>query len=262
MFTEIHHSRVELVKLRKLEVERRAGQGRAGPGEMTVPVAEESGVHVLVIPYPARGHSLAACQLARKFVRDGVRVTVFNLFHEMGDEQTELCASEGIEVLKVGPADADKGTVALPYLVVVNTVVPEAEQKIASLSPPVSCIIGDFFLGWTQVRDRSAIILICALALWKRRNVVVALDLLNCSIDVLVQSVADKFGIPRYVLCASPAKVLATFLYSPELDAQGILPVEEPDVDKIVDIPGLPPLRRGDMSQAVQKSQAHSFTSF
>lgn len=195
---------------------------------MTVPdgiVAEASGVHVLVIPYPARGHSLAACQLARKFVRDGVRVTVFNLFSEMGSEQSELCATDGIEVLRVGPADADKGTVALPYLKVVNTVVSEAEQLIDSLSPPVSCIIGDFFLGWTQ-------------------------------------DVADKFDIPRYVLCASPAKVLASFLYSPELDAQGILPVEESDVNEIVHIPGLPPLRRGDMSQAVQKMSSSFFHFF
>ncbi|KAG0615777.1 hypothetical protein M758_5G066200 [Ceratodon purpureus] len=52
-------------------------------------------------------------------------------------------------------------------------------------------------------------------------------------------AVADKFGIPRYVLCASPAKVLASFLYTPELDVQGILPVEESEVGEIVHIPGL-----------------------
>jgi len=66
------------------------------------------------------------------------------------------------------------------------------------------------------------------------------------------QNVADKFNIPRYVICASPAKVLAALLYTPELAAQGILPVDPSQASQLVDIPGLSPIRKADFSPFVQ----------
>lgn len=119
---------------------------------MTLPAVADGVIHLLVIPYPARGHSLAACQLARKFVRDGVRITLVDLFSDMAAEHLDICATEGIHVAKVGPADADRGALPLPYLKLVESVEGETEQLIASLSQPVTCIISDFFLGWTQVQ--------------------------------------------------------------------------------------------------------------
>ena len=63
---------------------------------------------------------------------------------------------------------------------------------------------------------------------------------------------AGKFGIPNYVLCTSTARVLAAFLYMPELAAQAIVPVERSKGSELVHIPGLLPTRCGDLSPCVQ----------
>ena len=44
------------------------------------------------------------------------------------------------------------------------------------------------------------------------------------------------------------------FLYTPALAAQGILPVQPSEAAELVQIPGLPPMRRGNLSQSVQAS--------
>lgn len=76
--------------------------------------------------------------------------------------------------------------------------------------------------------------------------------ILTCEIVTFRQNVADKFNLPRYVICASPAKVLAALLYMPELAAQGILPVEPSQDAELVHIPGLLPTRKVDLSPSVQ----------
>jgi len=80
---------------------------------------------------------------------------------------------------------------------------------------------------------------------------------------MLGQDVADKFNIPRYVICTSPAKVLAALLYTPELAAQGIVPVEPSQGSELVHIPGLLPVRKADLSPAVQtQSGLHFFAQY
>lgn len=132
---------------------------------MKLPVADGAAVdapaderstalHVLVIPYPARGHNLASIQLARKFVRYGVRITMANIFSNLSQDLLEICKTEEIQVVNLGVRPAHPGHANLPYLSDVESVQGEAEQLLASLqSPAVTCILSDIFLGWTQVRD-------------------------------------------------------------------------------------------------------------
>lgn len=174
----------------------------------------ETRIHLLVLPYPARGHDLAALQLARKFVPYGVRITVANIFSNMSAELLDICKAEGLAVKNLGIRPDPSGSRNLPFLGHIESVQGETEGFVSSLSPSVTCILSDIFLGWTQ-------------------------------------NVADKFHIPRYVICASPAKVLAALLYTPELAAQGILPVDPSQGSQLVDIPGLLPIRKADLSPAV-----------
>ncbi|KAG0615797.1 hypothetical protein M758_5G067700 [Ceratodon purpureus] len=179
-------------------------------------------VHMLVVPYPARGHNLVCIQLARKFLPYGVRVTLANIFDNLSPDLLHVCQTENITVANLGVCPADPGPGNLPFMGDVESVQGETEQLVANFasrtdSLPVTCILGDILLGWTQ-------------------------------------NVADKFGIPRYVICTSRAGFLAAFLHMPTLAAQGIVPVQPPDASELVDIPGLPPTRRGDLSPAVQAS--------
>ncbi|XP_024399644.1 UDP-glycosyltransferase 76C1 [Physcomitrium patens] len=193
---------------------------------------QKSGCHLLVIPYPARGHNLATLQLARMFLPYGVRITVGNIFDNMAQDFLDICRAEDMTVVNLGvrPADHPVNT-NLPYFDVVKRVQGETEQLVERLnadteSPPLTCILSDIFLGWTQ-------------------------------------DVADKFGIPRYVICASMGKVMAALLYMPELAAQGILPVEPSKTSELVHIPGLQPTRCGDLSPAVQTASGlHMYTEY
>ncbi|KAG0615457.1 hypothetical protein M758_5G042700 [Ceratodon purpureus] len=176
------------------------------------------GVHVMVIPYPARGHNVASIQLSRELVRHGARVTLVNIFDNISADRLLVCRRESIAVVDVGVCPDAPGPGNLPYLREVESVQGETEQVVAEIgSPAVTCIVSDVFLGWTQ-------------------------------------SVAEKFAIPRFVLCASPARILASLLYMPTLAAQGVVPVQSGEVSELVHIPGLPPTRRGDLSPAVQAS--------
>jgi len=111
----------------------------------------ETQIHLLVLPYPARGHNLASVQLARKFVPYGVRVTVANIFSNMSADLLDVCKAEGFAVANLGIRPDQPGSFNLPFLGDVESVQGETEQFVSSQSPSVTCILSDIFLGWTQV---------------------------------------------------------------------------------------------------------------
>lgn len=110
-----------------------------------------SAAHLLVIPYPARGHNLASIQLARKFLPYGVRVTMANIFSNMSQDLLDVCETEDIKVVNLGICPANPGPSNLPFLGDVESVQGETKHLVASLTPAVTCILSDIFLGWTQV---------------------------------------------------------------------------------------------------------------
>ena len=117
-------------------------------------------VHMLVVPYPARGHNLVCIQLARKFLPYGVRVTLANIFDNLSPDLLHVCQTENITVANLGVCPADPGPGNLPFMGDVESVQGETEQLVANFasgtdSLPVTCIVGDILLGWTQVRNPS-----------------------------------------------------------------------------------------------------------
>jgi hypothetical protein len=131
----------------------------AAPGDFE---KRRDGIHVLVIPYPARGHNLASLQLARKFLPYGVRVTLGNIFDNLSAELLDVCRTENITVTSLGVRPADRGPANLPFMGDVESVQGETEQLVGSLASgidplPVTCIVSDIFLGWTQVRNRKTL---------------------------------------------------------------------------------------------------------
>lgn len=113
--------------------------------------AMQTQIHLLVLPYPARGHNLASIQLARKFVPHGVRITVANIFSNMSAELLDICKAEGFAVANLGIRPDHPGFANLPFLGHVESVQGETERFVSSQSPSVTCIISDIFLGWAQV---------------------------------------------------------------------------------------------------------------
>ena len=109
-------------------------------------------IHLMVIPYPARGHDLAALQVARKLLSYGVRITMVNIFSNMSQDHLVVCIAENISVVNLGIRPAHgPGPSGLPFLGDMESVQGETELLVRNLSPAVTCIISDQFLGWTQV---------------------------------------------------------------------------------------------------------------
>lgn len=191
-------------------------------------------LHVVVLPYPAKGHSIPLLHFAKRLHGMGVVVTFVNTFSHLAREHFRTLDGLDISAIRVVPLGVPpaegEGEGGLPYAKHVNGLVSEAEAMVAELfagkdddsdAPAPDCIVSDMFLGWTQI-------------------------------------VADKFQIPRYVLFASPAPALATMLHMPELTRQGLLPIDPANKEEFVyDIPGVPPTRLADLPSPMQ--DANSF---
>ncbi|CAN5963980.1 unnamed protein product, partial [Sphagnum jensenii] len=208
-------------------------------------------LHVIILPYPARGHSIPLLHFAKHLHSLGVTVTYVNVFNHLSKDvfdMVDINATEeeeeeeeeekvdqdhsnrnrsksrrrSIRVVQLGvPPVQTKPVRSLPYVREVDTLVEATEEMMEKLfaenqAAPPACLVSDMFLGWTQL-------------------------------------VANKFNIPRWVLFASPCTALAAFLHIPELVIQGHLPHIEPSKDNFLvhDIPGVPPTRIIDLPSPI-----------
>ncbi|CAM6016420.1 unnamed protein product, partial [Sphagnum balticum] len=176
-------------------------------------------LHTIILPYPARGHSIPLLHFAKHLHSLGVTVTYVN-DHSNGNGSKS--SRRSIRVVQLGvPPVQTKAVKNLPYVREVDTLVEATEEMMEKLfaenqAAPPACLVSDMFLGWTQL-------------------------------------VANKFNIPRWVLFASPCTALATFLHIPELVIQGHLPHIEPSKDNFLvhGIPGVPPTRIIDLPSPI-----------
>ncbi|CAK9213508.1 unnamed protein product [Sphagnum troendelagicum] len=205
-------------------------------------------LHVIILPYPARGHSIPLLHFAKHLHSLGVTVTYVNVFNHLSKDvfdTVDINATEeeeeeekvdqdhsnrnrsksrrrSIRVVQLGvPPVQTKAVRSLPYVREVGTLVEATEEMMEKLfaenqAAPPACLVSDMFLGWTQL-------------------------------------VANKFNIPRWVLYASSCRNLATFLHMPELVIQGHLPHIDPSKDNFLvrDIPGVPPTRIIDLPSPI-----------
>ena len=119
-------------------------------------------IHVAILPYPSTGHTQPAIQLARKLLSHGVRLTMFNIFESLEDEQLAALRAINLPVVNLGVRPATTRHLGLPYFDHIESLEGELETVLGNLlgaadgaaSPP-TCIISDIFLGWTQASPKS-----------------------------------------------------------------------------------------------------------
>lgn len=117
-------------------------------------------LHVVVLPYPAKGHSIPLLHFAKRLHSMGVMVTFVNTFSHLAREHFRTL--EGLDrstmrVVPLGvPPREGEGTSSLPFIHHVNELVADSELLVEGLfsqpgDAPPACIVSDMFLGWTQV---------------------------------------------------------------------------------------------------------------
>jgi hypothetical protein len=108
-------------------------------------------LHAVVLPYPAKGHSIPLLHFAERLDAMGVTVTFVNAFNHLSEEVfRSLIGLEhaSMRVVALGDSSVQPGGGTLPYLRHVESLEAEAELLLESL---FDCIVTDMFLGWTQV---------------------------------------------------------------------------------------------------------------
>lgn len=116
-------------------------------------------LHAVVLPYPARGHSIPLLHFAERLQAMGVAVTFVNAFNDLSEEvfrSLKGLQHASMRVVPLGDSSVQPGGAWLPYLMHTESLQPEAELLLESLFAqdpecPPDCIVTDMFLGWTQV---------------------------------------------------------------------------------------------------------------
>lgn len=117
-------------------------------------------LHAVVLPYPAKGHSIPLLHFAKRLHSMDVVVTFVNTFSHLSTEHFRTLDgldSSSMRVVPLGVTPPEgEGSGSLPYVKRVNELVSDAEVMVAKLfseneDAPPACIISDMFLGWTQV---------------------------------------------------------------------------------------------------------------
>lgn len=123
-------------------------------------------LHVVVLPYPAKGHSIPFLHFAKRLHSMDVVVTFVNTFNHLSKEHFRtldgLQDSGTMRVVPLGVTPKDEGAGSLPYVEYVNDLVPDGELLMTQLlseypDAPPSCIVSDMFMGWTNVSKHRPI---------------------------------------------------------------------------------------------------------
>jgi hypothetical protein len=148
-------------------------------------------LHAIILPYPARGHSIPLLHFAKHLHSLGVTVTYVNVFNhlskdvfdmldinpteEADDEEEEeekddqdhsngnrsKSSRRSIRVVQLGvPPVQTKAVKNLPYVREVDTLVEATEEMMEKLfaenqAAPPACLVSDMFLGWTQASKKT-----------------------------------------------------------------------------------------------------------
>lgn len=126
-------------------------------------IGDGNNIHVAILPYPAAGHTRPSIQLAKKLLAHGVRLTMFNIFESLEDEQLAALRALNVPVVNLGVRPATTRVLGLPFFDYVESLEGELETVLGNLlgaaadgaAPALTCIISDVFLGWTQASPNS-----------------------------------------------------------------------------------------------------------
>jgi hydroquinone glucosyltransferase len=137
-------------------------------------------LHAIILPYPARGHSIPLLHFAKHLHSLGVTVTYVNVFNHLSKDVFDMLdvnateeeekddqdhsnrnrSRRSIRVVQLGvPPVQAKAVKSLPYVREVDTLVEATEEMMEKLfaeneAAPPACLVSDMFLGWTQASKK------------------------------------------------------------------------------------------------------------
>jgi hydroquinone glucosyltransferase len=145
-------------------------------------------LHAIILPYPARGHSIPLLHFAKHLHSLGVTVTYVNVFNHLSKDVFDMLdvnateeeeeeeeekddqdhsnrnrsksSRRSIRVVQLGvPPVQTKAVKNLPYVREVDTLVEATEEMMEKLfaeneAAPPACLVSDMFLGWTQASKK------------------------------------------------------------------------------------------------------------
>ncbi|KAI5068477.1 hypothetical protein GOP47_0016822 [Adiantum capillus-veneris] len=179
--------------------------------------------HVLVVPYPAQGHTNPALSVAKFLADNGISITLVQATNGLLP-QIPSHSVHGNQALKIFrketiPSGLDhskplSGAVLKVSFDVMRAALRELLQKLMLEENPPICLLIDSFFGWGN-------------------------------------DIAVEFGLSRVDLWTSSATTFYLGIHVQDLVTRGFIPAtEEGAKEKIVDfLPGLSPLRVADMPQ-------------
>ncbi|XP_022859625.1 UDP-glycosyltransferase 90A1-like [Olea europaea var. sylvestris] len=125
-------------------------------------MAPISSPHFIIFPFMSQGHTIPLLYLGRLLRRRAIDVTIFTtagnspciraILHDTDIKLVELPFPQEIDGVPPGVENTDKlPSMAsfLPFAIATKYMQHDFEKAIQNLQP-VSCIISDTFLGWTQ----------------------------------------------------------------------------------------------------------------
>ena len=125
--------------------------------EVSVEMASQP--HVVIMPYPSKGHSIPILHFARKLSALGVTITFVNSYEHI--KPKDFLSIEGLDKLRVmkigGPVlPGDEIARPLPMVDASERIIQDFEELVGILIctpglPRPACLLCDMFLGWTQV---------------------------------------------------------------------------------------------------------------
>ncbi|XP_027093754.1 UDP-glycosyltransferase 90A1-like [Coffea arabica] len=121
-----------------------------------------SSPHFVIFPFMAKGHTIPLLYLARLLWQRHVSVTIFTTpanslsiratLHDTSISIIELTFPESIDGIPSGVESTDKlpsMSLFIDFATATKLMQPQFEQALEGLQP-VSCIVSDHFMGWTQ----------------------------------------------------------------------------------------------------------------
>ncbi|KAJ7541820.1 hypothetical protein O6H91_10G078300 [Diphasiastrum complanatum] len=213
--------------------------------QLTRPKTSSNAIHLVLFPFPAQGHMIPLMQLGNVLAFKGLIITFVCAEHRVplmqeaeyrGQYHPNLRIVTLPDAVPPGEHGVDEGTDSVtwsitgtqkmvdPFKILISDLIQSTNSDGGSSSSPPLGIISDYALSWTQ-------------------------------------DVADEFSIPRYIFFPSAASGLLFMFYVPTLVAKGQLPLSPSLGDdreaatkeeSYIYVPGLPPVRKRDVSSAWQ----------
>ncbi|MCO5557753.1 hypothetical protein L7F22_011324 [Adiantum nelumboides] len=200
--------------------------------------------HVVVLPFPAQGHTNPALSIARFLAANGISVTLVHASSSLLPQTNSTPASNGNHDAPAEASPMRHETIPSGFdhskplstetlmasIDAMGSAFNEVLQKLMLEDNAPVCLLLDSFFGWGD-------------------------------------AMALEFGLSRVTLWTSTASTLCLGIHVPDLVARGFIPAtEEGAKDKTVDfLPGLSAFRIADMPKsliAVEDLQSDTFTFF